>query len=992
MPLRPPLSRPQVSSIHSLQMLGYGWLVIVIFPIAASSDPIADPNSIVVFRNKRFTILTSSLIRMESSQLGFDDRESAVFINRRMPTPHFSVSYPNASSVMISTEKLTVTYNAAAGASMNTRNCSCNSSECRNVDEEGSLTKYELHNDTDAVGSERTPACPDGLTNQTLTSCFCACMADVDCESFVYAPPGADLERSCWLIQSVKSLAPGRTGRIFGGRSWPPPSFTADNLVIDLGGGRSWSPGQEASANLNGSYPNLDCYAKPADCVEQVTKRIEKGLLSRDGWAVWDDVATVRLSRSNGHSWQRWRNRTRVDEADLYFFGYGRNYTAALGDFLSLSGPPALLNVRDYGLWWSNSLTFSEEDVHQLLLANFSRHNLPFTHLVLDLGWHQWQDGKCWASYTWNRTLFPDVEGFLQSIHSSSNPLRRGISLSLNIHPGGVEPAERHYADFERALGFDPARHETQVCQLESEAYMQALFDTVLDSDPDVGVDSWWTDGTCDGGTYGASFWNQYVFAERVREHRGLRGAVLSRWGGVGSHRYPIGFSGDQTTSWPVLQFQVESTPTAANVMFNSWSHDIGGFDCCGGPGCPFPSWEGCEANSSTRTGSQLLVRWLQHGALSPIMRTHCGGCNRLFWEFPAFDEMRAAMWLRAALLPYIYTANWQTRQTGISLVHPMYYEWPDEENAYRYKGQYMFGDKLLVAPIVKPIPEGTSALEMSVWLPAGTWISWDGKSTFQSETAHVISLEYTLAEIPIFVRGGAVVPMRTASSLSSMVAASDPLKWSVFPGNDRGEAIVYEDDGATLNFEHGSAATTKMSFERTNNFISFVISPTAGNYSIGCSAEVGYELAGATLFNIGVVPSPEACCNACSASSSCAFWTFATESGQCELKASKVGRRTNASAVSGVSPRYMSPIRSHIIEIRVSSGSKAPAPERITLNGMEIPFGDAAPGWHIAGHAAATNLTSAAGAVVIDTGTRSVRERLEIIVAWPQYSSPSYI
>lgn len=75
--------------------------------------------------------------------------------------------------------------------------------------------------------------------------------------------------------------------------------------------------------------------------------------------------------------------------------------------------------------------------------------------------------------------------------------------------------------------------------------------------------------------SYGAGTWeNQYVFSERIREHRELRGYVMSRWGGVGSQRYPLGFSGDQTTSWPTLQFQVESTPVAANVGFNSWSRE----------------------------------------------------------------------------------------------------------------------------------------------------------------------------------------------------------------------------------------------------------------------------------------------------------------------------------------------------------------------------------------------------------------------------------
>jgi len=152
--------------------------------------------------------------------------------------------------------------------------------------------------------------------------------------------------------------------------------------------------------------------------------------------------------------------------------------------------------------------------------------------------------------------------------------------------------------------------------------------------------------------------------------------------------------------------------------MFNSWSHDIGGFDCCGGtqgdgwPRCPFPAWEGCEANSSSYTGSQLLVRWLQHGALSAVDRVHCGGCNRLFWEFPHFDAMKGAMFLRAALFPYIYSANHRTRGTGISLVHPVCRpEAPTITNQYIYSSTILLRNyHLVMNPTLHPHSFSTSS------------------------------------------------------------------------------------------------------------------------------------------------------------------------------------------------------------------------------------------------------------------------------------------
>jgi len=106
---------------------------------------------------------------------------------------------------------------------------------------------------------------------------------------------------------------------------------------------------------------------------------------------------------------------------------------------------------------------------------------------------------------------------------------------------------------------------------------------------------------------------------------------------------------------------------------------------------------------------SQLLVRWLQHGALSAVDRTHCGGCNREFWTFPNFAAMKDAMHFRTALFPYIYAENHATRSTGISLLHPLYYAEGAStiDRAYATTTSYLFGSSLLVAPIVQPILKG---------------------------------------------------------------------------------------------------------------------------------------------------------------------------------------------------------------------------------------------------------------------------------------------
>ena len=174
--------------------------------LAATStevDPIAAPAATVLFGDARFTLLSPSLIRLEhsaplNSEKSFDDRATSVVINRRLQVPPFTVTHSNASSVTITTSKLRLTYNEMTqGIASNLPtaakigSCGCSTATCQNDNK----VIWKIHENTDVVGSSRTPSHPDGLTNQSLSQCFCACMADKDCEAIEYAAPGAYLAK-----------------------------------------------------------------------------------------------------------------------------------------------------------------------------------------------------------------------------------------------------------------------------------------------------------------------------------------------------------------------------------------------------------------------------------------------------------------------------------------------------------------------------------------------------------------------------------------------------------------------------------------------------------------------------------------------------------------------------------------------------------------------------------------------------------------------------
>ncbi len=187
------------------------------------------------------------------------------------------------------------------------------------------------------------------------------------------------------------------------------------------------------------------------------------------------------------------------------------------------------------------------------------------------------------------------------------------------------------------------------------------------------GIDFWWLDWQQEQRTDMAgvmpTWWLNYVhFTDQQRE--GKRPLLFHRWGGLGNHRYQIGFSGDTISSWDSLAFQPWFTATAANVGYAYWSHDIGGHI----PGVVEP---------------ELYTRWVQFGAFSPILRTHTTKnpeAERRIWAYPEpySDILRSTFQLRYALEPYIYTEARRTYDTGVAFLRPLYYDWPEEAEAYR--------------------------------------------------------------------------------------------------------------------------------------------------------------------------------------------------------------------------------------------------------------------------------------------------------------------
>ena len=589
--------------------------------------------------------------------------------------------------------------------------------------------------------------------------------------------------------------------------------FRKANLSIDMKVGDRkivWKPRMKDTGNLFGTTRTLDGVS--GSCP------LEPGLLSRDGWTVVDDSKRLLFDNSD---WPWVTKRLSRGALDWYFFGYGHDYKRALADFTRVAGKIPLPPRFVFGAWWSRYWAYSEQELRDLV-KQFHDHDVPLDVLVIDMDWHL--DG--WTGYTWNPEYFPDPDGFLKWVHE------QGLRATLNLHPAdGVGKHEKAFPEMAKAMGLDPAKVDRVPFDCVDRKYMDAYFNILHHPMEKQGIDFWWIDWQQGGKSKLAGldplFWLNYLHwtdMERREAQTNRRPILFSRWGKLGNHRYQVGFSGDTFSVWPSLAFQPYFTSTAGNVGYAYWSHDIGGHQ----PGPVTP---------------ELYARWIQWGALSPVLRTHTTKnpkSERRIWEFPkeVFESARQAFQLRYDLIPYIYTAARQCYDTGLPLCRPLYYEWPELPEAYERGGEYLFGDQLLVAPVAEPADPISGCAQVKVWLPPGEWTNWFTGRTYIGQDD--VRLLVPLNEIPLFVRSGGIIPTQPKMSRTGEKPV-DPLILNIFPG-DSGEIRIYEDDGIGPGYKTGQFAWTPVSHKLTNGERQIVIGPVEGAGS-GLPKERQYEV-----------------------------------------------------------------------------------------------------------------------------------------------------
>lgn len=222
----------------------------------------------------------------------------------------------------------------------------------------------------------------------------------------------------------------------------------------------------------------------------------------------------------------------------------------------------------------------------------------------------------------------------------------------------------------------------------------------------------------------------------------------------------------------------------------------------------------------------------MQFGAFSPIMRTHSqkgAGMNKEPWVFERkySNILRQTIRERYNLVPYIYAMSRKTYEDGISLCRPMYYDYPENKEAYEFRNEYMFGDNILVCPITSPMNGEYSTIK--IWLPEGKWYEMCSGTLLDGNC--VVERSFALDEYPIYVKAGSIIPMYTEKLKNLNNVANEEIVLTVFPGgNGTSSFSLYEDGGLTKDYAN-SFSTTQLVYSRDGSRSEIIVEPRIGAY-----------------------------------------------------------------------------------------------------------------------------------------------------------------
>ena len=571
-------------------------------------------------------------------------------------------------------------------------------------------------------------------------------------------------------------------------------TFSSRTLSIKSADGTiEWSYGRKEVRNLGGIAPNLDDSSG--------TPRLLPGLFSTEGFVTIDDSNSLRLDEQSNVV-----NPTSKNYIDLYLFIYSKDFGLCLKDYYTLTGMPPLIPRYALGNWWSKEYDYNQQEALDLM-DKFKRHNIPLSVLLLDTGWAKKDPShpEIKDGFTFNNELFPDPKSFIEELHK--NNLKFGVKINPKY---GFSPVESSYEETKKY--FEPNKNgiiDFNIYDMKSVDVFLKLFLHPLEN---MGVDLFWNDYN-DEDQNKMYLMNYYTHNDFRRLNK--RSISLMRNSINDVHLNNVMYSGKIRIGWDYLKKLPYYTLTASNIGASFWSHDVGG------------SLSGVEDND-------LYLRSVQFGVFSPILRfnTEKGKYfKREPWKWDVVTENIAVDYLRLRhrLIPYIYSEAYNYHKKGMVIIQPFYYYdllLYDDEN---YVNQYFFGSSFMISPIIKPMDEVINRTIQKFYMPNGVWYDFKTGKRFLGNHKYIAF--YPIADYPIFVKQGSIIPMAGEDSLMNCGNPKD-LEIHVFPGQSNNYHL-YEDDGETTAYLSGNYCITEFDYNYRKSNYTLIIRKIDGTESV---------------------------------------------------------------------------------------------------------------------------------------------------------------
>lgn len=521
-----------------------------------------------------------------------------------------------------------------------------------------------------------------------------------------------------------------------------------------------------------------------------------------------------------------------------YYFIYGNDMDDVIAGYRTLTGKAPVMPKWAMGYWQSRERYKTQDEILSTL-AEFRRREIPIDNIVID--WFHWPEDS-WGSHEFDKTRFPDPKVMVDSIHDMN------AHVMVSVWPKFYATTD-HFKEFDRNGWIYKGAIRDSIRDWVGPGYLGSFYDAY---DPEarklfwnqmndhympLGIDAWWMDASepnvrdCTDLQYrkdlitptalgpSTKYFNAYALMNAEAIYDGQRGVapdrrvfLLTRSGFSGLQRYSTAtWSGDIATRWEDMEAQISAGLNFSMSGIPYWTMDIGGF-------CVEDRYVAAQKlfdesgveNEDLKEWRELNTRWYQFGAFAPLFRAHGQWPFREVFniapeDHPAYKSIVDYTKLRYRLMPYIYSLAGKTCLDDYTIMRPMVMDFTDDLNTRNIKDQYMFGPAMLVAPVYK-----YGARNREVYFPENEiWYDfYTGNAVTGGQTGTV---DAPYERIPLFVRGGSIIPTGGEIQYASQVSA-EPVTLLVYAGRD-GEFNLYEDEDVNYNYEKGEYSVIPFSY-----------------------------------------------------------------------------------------------------------------------------------------------------------------------------------